>query len=408
MPFISYAQNFEDVMIWRALQTVKNGFYVDVGAQDPVNDSVTLAFYERGWSGINIEASPTYADKLKSSRPHDINVQAFAADESGGAIKFFHIPGSGLSTYDPETAQRHRMAGWTVEECSVPAVTLNDLLAAHPSKEIHFLKVDAEGAESAVLRGIDLVKYRPWILVVEATLPNSQVCSHQFWEPQVLAADYKFCYFDGLNRFYVPHERFEHLAPLLSVPPNVFDDYVLAIEVNLRAASMEEAKRVSLFMEQMHTLRDEVSALSSLASSLDAQLVWVKDESLSAAANWCNHLKFACEKFSAVSVRLSQEGGEYLQQQQQAVTQGLRKHFGKKRLTLQDAEPRYHFIKRFFRSVFRRQGSVNKALLAALKQQLLWNETMEQRTHEIEQALIKLAGSPGSAPQASSSEHPPR
>ena len=55
MTFISYAQNFEDVILWRAFKNLQNGFYVDVGANDPINDSVTQAFYEKGWRGINIE-----------------------------------------------------------------------------------------------------------------------------------------------------------------------------------------------------------------------------------------------------------------------------------------------------------------------------------------------------------------
>jgi hypothetical protein len=47
MTFISYAQNYEDVVLHRALSDVQRGFYVDVGAQDPIADSVTRAFYER-------------------------------------------------------------------------------------------------------------------------------------------------------------------------------------------------------------------------------------------------------------------------------------------------------------------------------------------------------------------------
>jgi peptide methionine sulfoxide reductase MsrB len=52
---ISYAQNFEDIILWRALKNIKNGFYVDVGAGDPVNHSVTKWFYDQGWSGVNIK-----------------------------------------------------------------------------------------------------------------------------------------------------------------------------------------------------------------------------------------------------------------------------------------------------------------------------------------------------------------
>jgi hypothetical protein len=47
MSFISYAQNLEDVMLYRALKHVECGFYIDVGAQHPVIDSVTKAFYDR-------------------------------------------------------------------------------------------------------------------------------------------------------------------------------------------------------------------------------------------------------------------------------------------------------------------------------------------------------------------------
>src|SRR4051812_19442188 len=60
MTFISYAQNYEDIMLFRALRHVADGFYVDVGANSPDEHSVTKAFYERGWRGINIEPVMEY------------------------------------------------------------------------------------------------------------------------------------------------------------------------------------------------------------------------------------------------------------------------------------------------------------------------------------------------------------
>ena len=50
----SYSQEGEDLIVNRLFEKRPFGFYVDVGAQDPVFDSVTQAFSERGWSGINI------------------------------------------------------------------------------------------------------------------------------------------------------------------------------------------------------------------------------------------------------------------------------------------------------------------------------------------------------------------
>jgi len=73
---ISYAQNREDILLWRALFDIEEGFYVDVGAQDPTLDSVTRAFYDRGWRGINIEPVTGYFDKLCVERPKDLTLQS--------------------------------------------------------------------------------------------------------------------------------------------------------------------------------------------------------------------------------------------------------------------------------------------------------------------------------------------
>src|SRR2546422_7104389 len=73
-PLPSYSQNAEDVRLWRVLQDLDDGFYVDVGAGHPNLDSVTQLFYERGWSGINIEPGPHYAD-LAENRPRDVNLR---------------------------------------------------------------------------------------------------------------------------------------------------------------------------------------------------------------------------------------------------------------------------------------------------------------------------------------------
>ena len=72
--FVSFAQNFEDVMLWRALKHVEHGFYIDVGAYSPRVDLVTQAFYERGWRGINIEPNADLHRQFLVARPRDINL----------------------------------------------------------------------------------------------------------------------------------------------------------------------------------------------------------------------------------------------------------------------------------------------------------------------------------------------
>ncbi|MEY4488292.1 MAG: hypothetical protein RIQ79_800 [Verrucomicrobiota bacterium] len=225
--FISYAQNFEDVMLWRALKHVSTGFYIDVGANDPEGDSVTKAFYDRGWHGINIEPSPKYFARLEHARPRDTCIRAAVSDNPGHA-PFWDVKDMGLSSLDPQAAKDCEARGLEVDKIEVQLLTLDSILEHTPTADIHFLKIDVEGHEAAVLRSINLARYRPWIILLESTLPNTQISSHHEWEPRLLDHNYEFVYQDGLNRFYVAREQ-SALKTAFTCPPNVFD----AFEVNL-------------------------------------------------------------------------------------------------------------------------------------------------------------------------------
>ena len=238
MTFVSYAQNFEDVLLWRALGSIGPGFYIDVGASHPDSDSVTRALYDRGWSGINIEPVAASAHRLQAARPRDITLQ-LALGEAPGRTSFFVVQATdtGLSTTNEALLARFERERFDVARTDVAVDTLAEICRRHVSGPIHVLKVDVEGAERAVLAGGNFAAFRPWIVLVEATAPMSTVETHADWEPLLLAADYRFVWFDGLNRFYVAAERAE-LARHFRVPPNVFDDFV-------RAADTDWAVRIS-------------------------------------------------------------------------------------------------------------------------------------------------------------------
>ncbi len=224
--FVSYAQNFEDIVLWRVLGDVIDGTYIDVGAAWPDIDSVTKAFSDRGWCGVNIEANAKIFETLSSRRPRDVNVCVAVGGERG-SIEFNAVKDTGLSTIDPGLADRYRQEGRQVESVTVPMVLLDDVWSEHldNGRAVHFLKVDVEGAEGAVLAGLDLAVHRPWVLVIEATRPNSPESAHEEWEPGVLAAGYSLVYEDGLNRFYLADEHAD-LRHRFHFPPNVFDHFV--------------------------------------------------------------------------------------------------------------------------------------------------------------------------------------
>ncbi|CAM2176620.1 Methyltransferase FkbM [Paraburkholderia sacchari] len=231
MKFVSYAQNFEDVLLWRALTKVERGFYIDVGAAEPFADSVTAAFYKRGWRGINIEPMSGPYRRLVEARPEDINLN-IAVENKRTAARYFSVDGgNGISTGVKSLANTYRDANWDVSEITVNVTPLRDVCEKYVGdRPVHFLKVDVEGNEREVLASADFKRFRPWIIVVEATVPNSPTPSHQDWEALLLDAAYRFVYFDGLNRFYLAEEKYDDLITAFSAPPNWFDGFIRASE----------------------------------------------------------------------------------------------------------------------------------------------------------------------------------
>jgi FkbM family methyltransferase len=318
--FISYAQNAEDVLLHRALQGVSQGTYVDVGANDPSGDSVTRAFYDRGWRGINIEPVTSLYEALVKQRPDDVNIQAAA-----GAVEanktFYEFAGTGLSTLDASIADRHRSQGFKVNETHVRVRTLHSILADTPLPDIHFLKIDVEGWEREVLQGINLSETRPWIVLIEATEPNTEVPSYLEWEPLLLEHGYSFVFFDGLNRYYLARER-AALKQAFSRPVNSADLFIKATEASavraLRDAQwslrrQSESAPVKALERERDGLKQEVAAhvnareveRAAAIQQIEALNQWARSADVYAKSlvSECEGLRVARETERAEAIR---------------------------------------------------------------------------------------------------------
>lgn len=265
----SYAQNFEDIILWRALQDVPSGFYIDLGAHHPVLDSVSKWFYEQGWRGIHVEPLKFYADCLRQDRPDEDVIQAAVSEEPGDHI-IYAFPDTGLSTMSAEIANTHKSRldrDWQQE--TVSSLTLDEVFKRAGARDVHWLKVDVEGHERSALASWGNSLMRPWIVVVESTYPNTQVETHEEWEFLLTPRGYSFVYADGLNRYYL-HEAHEDLRNRFRYPPNYFDYFSLGdhwATHELRAANERDLQEAVNLRDQAREEKEH--ALAALRADQD-------------------------------------------------------------------------------------------------------------------------------------------
>lgn len=200
---ISWSGHGEDVVLRRALSGA-SGFYVDVGANDPVRGSNTYLFYEAGWRGLVIEPNPELARRHREKRPRDI-VLNVALGRREGEATFYYFPDSpGWSTLSEEAAKSMLAQGSRCVKSQVRVMTLDQVLAeARPSGVVDFISIDVEGYEREVLAGLSLSRWDIKCLCIEAVEPTTGARRHEEWDSFLTEAGYSEVMFDGLNRFYV-------------------------------------------------------------------------------------------------------------------------------------------------------------------------------------------------------------
>jgi FkbM family methyltransferase len=254
-PMVSYSGNQEDVRLRRIEQLLPNRRYVDVGAGDPVDGSVTYWLYTQGWRGVLVEPG-TRGSRLLEVRPEDEVVQAAVGGGSGQAVLYETSPDAGMSTMRVDRLSEVLAFGQTVRETRMPVLSLTDVFA-RAGGPVSVLSVDVEGAEGEVLGSLDWEAHRPVVVVVEAILPWQAVSTRADFEHHLREADYPEIAFDGVNTYYVDrrHEQFDELAAALAYPVSLLDRWeshgaVLARE---RAAAAEG---------DLHGVRRELAAVT--------------------------------------------------------------------------------------------------------------------------------------------------
>ena len=155
-----------------------------------------------------------------------------------------------------------------VDQNGEPMPRFDEIEEGHEFTDV---EIDVEGHERAVLQGWDANRLRPWIIVVEATLPNDRTASYEDWEPILLKAGYQCVYNDGLNRFYIEPSR-DDLARAFSSPPNPFDN----IRLSRHSALCQDV--VGEYHAQILGQQEEVAALAAQVQAHEADIAALRYE----------------------------------------------------------------------------------------------------------------------------------
>jgi FkbM family methyltransferase len=164
---MTFSQFGEDQLVWKFFGEKTTGFFVDVGANDPEELSQSHLLESKGWNGILVEPQSACCEKLreKRHRAQVFQVACGAPEQRGKAMLQLNSTGSKLASQEEANSSKD---GY--EEVQV--MTLDDILAQSPHPQIDFLSIDVEGLELQVLRGFDILKHRPRLMIIEDNLPN--------------------------------------------------------------------------------------------------------------------------------------------------------------------------------------------------------------------------------------------
>lgn len=196
--------DLQDVILYHVLKEQEDVFYIDVGANDPVRGSVTKLLYDmKAAHGINIEPVQHFFDLLQSERKRDVNL-CFGLGAERKSEKFYVQSGG-------STTDKANLVDTEYIETEIEIHTLEEICDAYVSdnQEIHFLKIDVEGYEREVLEGGNFIRFRPWIIDVESTIPRTNIPSYSQWESLLLTQGYQLAFEHDINRYYVAKEREE-------------------------------------------------------------------------------------------------------------------------------------------------------------------------------------------------------
>ncbi len=171
---LSFSQQGEDIVLYHALHEVlglEHPTYMDVGAAHPVRSNNTYLLYSTGSTGVLVEPNPLYVDMLHRQRPRDVVVAAGIGVTDTANADYYEIKGNPLlNTFSAEQVaalQQGKTESVVARVSKMPLVNINRAIAEHLGQAPDLLSTDIEGLDTAIVRTLDLTRYRPGVICSE-------------------------------------------------------------------------------------------------------------------------------------------------------------------------------------------------------------------------------------------------
>jgi FkbM family methyltransferase len=272
-PDMFYAQNFEDAYLWRCFGKREHGFFIDVGAEQPVIDSVTYKLYLNGWRGINIEPQPEYFKQLENMRPEDINLNLAIGLAEDTSLDFYATTDAiGLAGFGESARNELIKQGYNPVKIKVEVNSLDNVCSDQNVREIDFLKIDVEGHELQVLRSFSFATIRPKLVIIEATKPNTNNLREDNQAIGTFMEEKKYSkiFFDGLNEWWA-EQNSRDLQKHFQLPVNCLDGISPSSIEGHRLLAVDALEKLQITRLECNSLVGEAQKLQEEAQQAQAK-----------------------------------------------------------------------------------------------------------------------------------------
>jgi len=198
-------QGFEEIFIRDFFRDKPGGVFVDIGASHyRVRSTTYYLEMHLGWSGLAVDALAEYADAYEKHRKKTKFCAVYVGDKTDAEVDFNVIKSNKRLSSSSDAVGKEHVGD--VETIKVKTITMNDLLAANGITRFDLLSMDIELAEPAALRGFDIDRYKPMLVVIESHDEVDKEIKTYFTAHRYSAIE-PYSRLDPLNDYYVPAEQ---------------------------------------------------------------------------------------------------------------------------------------------------------------------------------------------------------